>query len=97
MYLPGRRTTTSVMKSVTITAAMNDGENMGSRTCSLQPRIMAVQAANGKTTQCAHQYTKSTKMVQNPALEHPPFLDYHKGAAKYWVLHILNICWSNFQ
>ena len=59
MYLPGRRTTTSVMKSVTITAAMNDGENMGSRTCSLQPRIMAVQAANGKTTHNVHINTPS--------------------------------------
>ena len=73
MYLPGRRTTTSVMKAVTITAAMNDGENMGSRICSLQPRIMAVQAANGKTTQCAHQIHQVNKMVQNPTLEHTPF------------------------
>ena len=64
--LPGRRTTTSVMKSVAITAAMNDGENLGSRTCVLQPRRIAAQAARGKPTQCAYQLPKSIKVVKNP-------------------------------
>ena len=85
MYLPGRRTTTSVMKAVTITAAMNDGENMGSRICSLQPRIMAVQAANGKTTQCAHQIHQVNKMVQNPTLEHTPFSRFSQRCSQMLV------------
>lgn len=72
-WIPGRRTTTSVMKSVAITAAMNDGENLGSRTCLLQPRRIAAQAARGNTTQCAYQLTKSIKVAQKSYIRNPTF------------------------
>ena len=56
------------------------------RTCLVQPRRIATQAARGKTTQCAYETTKSIKVVRNPTSESPPFSNHLKDAATYWVL-----------